>query len=64
MIARVDLFEPNDDVDDDRKYLLIGGADFEPTKGVHFMPNVRVLASDAPGVDTEVTPRITGYFKF
>ena len=62
--ARVDLFEPNNDADDDRKYLIIGGVDFEPAKGVHIMPNVRVLASDAPGVDTEVTPRVTGYFKF
>jgi hypothetical protein len=62
--ARADMFEPNDDVDDDRSYLLVGGVDFEAAKGLHFMPNLRVMLSDVPGVDTDVTPRVTGYFKF
>lgn len=62
--ARVDVYDPNTDADNDRKSLIIGGVDIEPTKGIHFMPNVWIMADDRAGVDTTVMPRVTGYFKF
>ncbi len=62
--ARVDLFDPNNDVDDDGNLLLMGGLDWMPTKGIHIMPNAQVVIDNAPGVDTEVVPRVTGVVKF
>jgi len=62
--ARFDLFDPSDQSEDDRQYLLIGGVDLHPVANVNIMPNLRILLDDAPGVDTQVTPRITGFFTF
>ena len=62
--ARVDIFDPNNDADDDGNVLLLGGLDWMPTKGIHIMPNAQVVIHNAPGVDTEVVPRVTGVFKF
>ncbi|MDA0711384.1 MAG: hypothetical protein O3B73_14385 [bacterium] len=62
--ARVDVYDPNDTVANDRTLHLIGGLDFEPTKDVHLMPNVLVTTFQAPGVDAEFLPRMTLYVKF
>ena len=62
--ARVDLSDPNNDADDDGNVLLVAGLDWMPTKGIHIMPNAQVVIENAPGVDTEVVPRLTGLFKF
>ena len=64
VFARADLFDPNNDADDDGNIRLIGGLDWTPTKGIHIMPNAQVVIHNAPGVDTEVVPRVTGLFKF
>ena len=62
--ARADIFDPNNDVDDDGNILVMGGLDWMPTKGIHIMPNAQVVIHNAPGVDIEVVPRVTGVFKF
>ncbi len=62
--GRADLYDPNGDVDKDGETLLIGGVDYQPTDGVHVMPNVLVTAYQDSGKDTEIMPRLTGYFKF
>lgn len=62
--VRADIFDPNNDADDDGKILLMGGLDWMPAKGIHIMPNAQVVIYNAPGVDNEVVPRVTGLFEF
>ena len=64
VFARADLYEPNSDADKDRENLLIGGLDMELTKQVHLMPNVLVTLYQDSGKDTQIVPRITGFFEF
>ena len=74
LFARYDLYDPNtkDDVwisdtqngADDEFSLIIAGLDFMPKGNIHFMPNIMIKRYAAPGKDTDITVRMTLYFKF
>ena len=62
--GRVDFFDPNSDRDDDRIFLFIGGVDFEPTPGVHVMPNLLFRTFEDSSTDADVIPRVTLHYIF
>jgi hypothetical protein len=64
IFARADLYEPNADAEDDQETLLIGGLDWALAKDLHLMPNLLVTLYQDSGKDTQLTPRITGFFEF
>ena len=64
VFGRFDFFDPSNKATDDRELLIIGGIDFIPLKDVHVMPNLWVQSYQASGVDADVVPRVTFYYKF
>ncbi len=64
VFGRFDIYDPNDQATDDREFLIIGGIDLIPLKDIHVMPNVVATGFQASGVDAEVIPRVTVYYKF
>ena len=78
VFGRFDWFDPNsgDDVatafsdgllktgKKDESTLIIAGLDYIPVGNVHFMPNVLIKSYAQPGVDSDVTARLTCYYKF
>jgi hypothetical protein len=64
IIVRADLYEPNSDADDDQETLLIGGLDWALAKDLHLMPNLLVTLYQNSNVDTQIIPRLTGFFEF
>lgn len=62
--GRVDFSDPNNDRDDDRTFLFIGGVDFEPTPGVHVMPNLLLRTFEDPSIDADLIPRVTLHYIF
>jgi hypothetical protein len=62
--ARVDYFDPSDQMSDDIETRVIVGVDLMPEPNIHIMPNVIVEAFQDSAVETVVTPRITLYYKF
>ncbi|MSR83682.1 MAG: hypothetical protein EXS58_12290 [Candidatus Latescibacteria bacterium] len=63
VFARVDLYESNSDAEDDQQ-MLIGGLDWALAKDLHLMPNVMVTLYQDSNIDTQLVPRITGFFEF
>jgi hypothetical protein len=64
VLARIDNYDPNTDMDDDGHMLFIGGLDFAPHEKVHFIPNVQIVTHQAEGRDSDNTAGITGVVKF
>ncbi|MCC7263826.1 MAG: hypothetical protein IT369_15035 [Candidatus Latescibacteria bacterium] len=64
VFARADLYDPNSDADDDGETLLIGGLDWALAKDLHLMPNLLVTLYQDSGKDTQIVPRLTGFFEF
>lgn len=74
LFARYDSYDPNTDDDvwvsdsvngmDDEFSLIIAGLDFIPKGNVHFMPNIMIKNYSTSGKDSDVTARMTLYFKF
>jgi len=64
VFARTDLYEPNNDAEDDRETLLIGGLDLALSHELHLMPNLLVKLFQDSSRDTEIVPRVTGFFEF
>jgi hypothetical protein len=79
LFARYDKYDPNSNDDvyagasasaltgsglDDDYSLVIAGIDYIPSANVHFMPNIMVKSYSKSGVDSDLTARITMYFKF
>lgn len=64
LFARADLYDPNRDAEDDGETLLIGGLDWALAKDLHLMPNLLVTLYQDPGKDTQILPRVTGFFEF
>lgn len=64
IVARADLYEPNSDADKDQETLLIAGLDWALAKDLHLIPNVLVTLYQDSSKDTQIVPRITGFFEF
>ena len=64
VFARADLNDPNSDADKDQETLLICGLDLELAKQVHLMPNLLVTLYQDSRKDTQIVPRLTGFFEF
>ena len=78
LFARYDYFDPNtgDDVYtefsdgtltggvDDDFTLLIAGLDYIPSANIHVMPNIMLKSYSGEGEDSDLTARITLYYKF
>ena len=64
LFGRVDLTDPSDRSADDHEVMVIGGVDLVPAKDIHIMPNLLATSFQAEGVDTQVIPRVTVYYKF
>ncbi|MDZ7261679.1 MAG: hypothetical protein ONB05_06205 [candidate division KSB1 bacterium] len=76
--ARYDYYDPNTEDEiytkfdkgkltggmDDEFTLFIGGLDYIPQSNLHFMPNVMIQSYTKSGVETDITGRITVYYKF
>ena len=64
LFARVDLYDKDGDAEDDQETLLIAGLDWALAKDLHVMPNVLVTLYQDSAKDTQLVPRITGFFEF
>lgn len=64
MFGRFDRWDPNTDVDDDEVNLVIGGLDFIPAGNVHIMPNIVLQSYAAEGLDSDLTARLSVYYKW
>jgi hypothetical protein len=78
LFGRYDYFDPNTDDDvvtaltdgvvkngaDDETSLLIAGFDYIPAGNLHFMPNIVYKSYSKPGLDADLTARLTLYYKF
>ncbi|MCK5145819.1 hypothetical protein KAR48_03635 [bacterium] len=74
VFARYDSFDPNTDDDiwssdsqngiDDNYSLIIAGLDFIPRGNIHFMPNIMIRKFAAAGMESDITARLTLYYKF
>ncbi len=62
-ILRLDMYEPDADVDDNETSLLIVGYDYKPHKNIHFVPNLWYYMN-AEGVDAEKDPDAVGNLTF
>lgn len=64
LLARVDMYDPNTDVDKDGQTYVIAGASFVPSKGFYVAPNLRFTAYQADGVDNDVLFKVNFQFNF
>jgi hypothetical protein len=63
-IGRYDCYDPNNDVDDDKRNLIILGAGCNVTKGVSFMLDYQSEMYEASGVDSKSYLYLHGLVKF
>lgn len=64
LIGRYDSYDPNTEVDDDKRNLVILGAGCNVTKGVSFMLDYQRLSYEAAGVDSKSYLYLHGLVKF
>ncbi len=78
VFGRYDFFDPNTEDDvatsfsngllktgkDDETGLVIAGLDYIPVGNLHFMPNILYKTYAKPGMDADLTVRLTLYYKF
>ena len=64
LVARADIFDPDADVEDDAKTLLILGAAYRPSRQVAFIPNVLIEMPESSDEDPEVLARVTVHYRF
>jgi hypothetical protein len=68
VVGRYDYFEPNTDVDGDKRDLIIASFVFKPHKNVFIMPNLYTESYEDlvtnQSIETSITPRITFYWIF
>ena len=76
--ARYDYFDPNTENQvytdfsdgnltggiDDENTLIIAGFDYIPTGNIHIMPNILVKSYAQDGKDSDITARVTLYYKY
>jgi hypothetical protein len=62
--GRFDSYDPNTDVDDNGKVLIIAGLDFAADKNVNIIPNVRIESYEASGQDANTIGQMTFFFRF
>ena len=64
LFGRVDLVDPNTDVDNDGATHMILGVECAPVKGVKASVNYRSTSFDAPNTDTEKSINVNTLFQF
>jgi len=64
VFGRFDHWDPDTDIDNNEETLLIGGLDFISAGNVHIMPNVVVRSYAEDGKDSDITARITFFYKW
>ncbi len=64
LVGRFDTVDPNTDMNNDGKSMLLAGLQFNPVKNVSVTPNVQVFSYQKSGVDSDVVPRITLFWEF
>jgi len=62
--ARLDIYDPNTDMDDDGLNYIIAGIDYEPEKNVNIMPNIRVESYELSGKDNFISALLTFFYRF
>lgn len=63
IFGRFDLFDPNTDVSSDGTNYLIGGFNWQPTKGLSIAPNIRFKDYQAEGADSDADFKVNFQFK-
>jgi hypothetical protein len=62
--ARLDMYDPNTDVDNDGNNFIIAGLDYEVEKDVNVIPNIRIESYELSAKDNLVTGMLTFFYKF
>jgi len=62
--GRMDMYDPNTDVDDNGNTLFIGGIECVPVKGFRASVNLRTVSYQAEGADSETYLFLNTLFKF
>ncbi len=64
LVGRVDMYDPNTDVDKDGETYVIAGLSWTPEKNLNVAPNIRYTTYQASGVDPMVLAKVNFQFKF
>ena len=68
IVGRFDTFDPDKDVSNDGRNLILAGVQFNPIKDVSITPNVEIFTYQATptngGDKSDVVPRVTFFWKF
>jgi hypothetical protein len=64
VFGRFDYWDPDTDIDNNEVNLIIGGLDFIPAGNVHIMPNVAIQTYAQENKDSDITARVTFYYKW
>ena len=64
LFGRMDMYDPNSDVDDNGNTLIIGGVECTPVKGFKASVNLRTLSYQAEDVDSETYVYVNTLFEF
>lgn len=64
VFGRFDYWDPDTDGEKDEENFIIGGLDFIPAGNVHVMPNVVVQNYAADDIDSDITARVTFFYKW
>lgn len=64
LVARFDTFDPNTNMDNDGKNMILAGLQLKPAKNVSITPNVEIFTYQKSGADSDVVPRITFFWEF
>lgn len=62
--ARVDVYDPNTDADDDGNNYLLGGLVWTPVKGLNIAPNIRYTSYQEENKDEDTLFKVDFQFKF
>ncbi len=64
IVGRYDNVDLNTDVSNDGHSLILAGVQFTAAKNISVTPNVEITSYQKSGVDSDVTPRVTFFYKF
>jgi hypothetical protein len=64
LVGRFDTIDPNTNLNNDGKNMILGGVQFNPDENVSISPNIEVFTYQKDGVNNDVVPRITFFWKF
>jgi hypothetical protein len=64
LVGRFDTADPNTNMDNDGRNMILGGLQFKADENVSITPNIEVFTYQKDGKNSDVVPRVTVYWQF